>query len=85
MAGYSILIKAAAAKELDAIPRKDLQRIVRKIAALGADPRPRGSEKLSGAARYRLRQGDYRIVYGIDDTERCVTIVKIAHRRDVYR
>lgn len=85
MAVYSVLVKASAAKDLDAVPRKELQRIVKKIGMLGANPRPRGSEKLSGAERYRLRQGDYRIVYAINDAEQCVTIVRIAHRRDVYR
>ncbi|HEY5088131.1 MAG TPA: type II toxin-antitoxin system RelE/ParE family toxin [Gemmatimonadaceae bacterium] len=85
MANYSVVVKASAAKELDAIPRKELQRIVKKIGALITSPRPLGCEKLSGAEKYRLRQGDYRIVYEIDDSARRVIIVKIGHRRDVYR
>ena len=56
-----------------------------KIGALADDPRPHGSEKLSGQERYRIRQGQYRAVYAIDDDERTVVVVKVAHRRDVYR
>lgn len=85
MASYSIVIKASAAKELDGVPRKELQRIVKKVGALATNPRPNGCEKLSGAERYRLRQGDYRIIYAIDDSARKVIVVKIGHRRDVYR
>jgi mRNA interferase RelE/StbE len=85
VASYSIVIKASAAKELDGVPRKELQRIVKKVAALATNPRPNGCEKLSGAERYRLRQGDYRIIYAIDDSARNVIVVKIGHRRDVYR
>lgn len=85
MASYSIVVKAPAAKELDAVPRKELQRIIKKVGALATNPRTNGSEKLSGAERYRLRQGDYRIIYAIDDSVRQVIVVKIGHRRDVYR
>lgn len=66
--------------------KADRQRIVVKIKALASDPRPRGSEKLAGYAdRYRIRQGNYRIVYLIDDEASLVTAYKIGHRRDVYR
>jgi len=85
VASYSIVVKASAAKELDAVPRKELQRIIKKGGALATNPPPNGSEKLSGAERYRLRQGDYRIIYAIDDSVRQVIVVKIGHRRDVYR
>lgn len=85
MASYSIRIKRSAAKELAAIPPKDLRRLVARIRSLGEDPRPNGSEKLSGADRYRIRQGDYRVVYAVDDAARLVEVVKIGHRRDVYR
>ena len=85
MASYSLLIKPSAAKELEAVPRKDRLRITRKIQALSADPRPIGSEKLSGREQYRLRQGSYRIVYSISDPGQTVLVVKIAHRREVYR
>lgn len=87
MAGYKLQLKESAAKELEAIDSKtDRRRIVDKIRSLGANPRPHGSEKLAGYDdRYRLRQGNYRIVYNINDARREVTIFKVAHRRDVYR
>ena len=85
MASYKLLIKPSAAKELDAIPLRYRKRIVARIRKLRFDPRPQGHEKLSGQEKYRLRQGDYRVLYSIDDGESSVVIVKIGHRRDVYR
>ena len=87
MASYSLLIKPSAGKELEAVGSKvDRQKIIAKIQALAADPRPRGSEKLAGYSdRYRIRQGNYRVVYLIDDSASAVTIYKIGHRREVYR
>ncbi|MBI4512683.1 MAG: type II toxin-antitoxin system RelE/ParE family toxin [Gemmatimonadetes bacterium] len=85
MASYRLGIKRSAAKELEELPTKDRRRITRKIQQLGDEPRPPGCEKLSGHERYRLRQGDYRILYEVDDTDRLVTVVKIGHRSDVYR
>lgn len=82
MASYKLLIKPSAAKELEGLPPKDRKRVVERIQGLGKDPRPAGSEKLSGEEKYRLRQGDYRVLYSIDDRERTVVIVKIGHRRD---
>ena len=72
-------------KEIEAIPqKKERQRIVRRIGQLADNPRPAGSKKLSGHDRYRIRQGNYRIVYGIADKELTVMIVKAGHRKDVY-
>lgn len=85
MGSYRLLIKRSAAKELEAVPTKDRKRIAAKIVVLAGDPRPVGCEKLSGADKYRLRQGDYRVVYGVDDAALTILIVKIGHRRDVYR
>ena len=87
MAGYRVQIKPSAVKEIEAIPqKKDRQRFVTRIAALGDTPRPPDCEKLSGQhERYRVRQGDYRIVYGIDDEGLRVSVVKVGHRKDVYR
>jgi len=82
---YSLEIKRSAAKELADLPPKDRGRIVARIQALAAEPRPVGVEKLSGQERYRIRQGDYRILYEIEDAVVRVVVVKIAHRRDVYR
>jgi len=85
VAVYSIFFKTSARKELETIPKRELQRIMERIAGLADDPRPHGSEKLSGQERYRIRQGNYRIVYSIQDTELTVWLIKIGHRREVYR
>ena len=87
MESYSVLIAASAAKELESIDGKaNRARIVKAIRALAENPRGAGSEKLSGSgARYRVRMGNYRVVYSIDDGRRTVDIVKIGHRREVYR
>jgi mRNA interferase RelE/StbE len=87
VARYSLLIKPSAGKELEAAGTKsDRLRIIGRIRDLAEDPRPHGSEKLAGYAdRYRVRQGNYRIVYVIDDSESKVTIFKVGHRKDVYR
>ena len=87
MAQYSVEIRTSAIKELEAVvPKKERQRIARKISALATEPRPRGCEKLAAQGdRYRLRQGRYRIVYAIDDAQHLVDVVKIGHRKEVYR
>jgi len=82
---YRVSIKRSAVKEIEAIPqKKERQRIVRRIGQLADNPRPVGSKELSGHDRYRIRQGNYRIVYGIADKELTVMIVKVGHRKDVY-
>jgi mRNA interferase RelE/StbE len=85
VASYSVLIKRSAAKELESVPQKDRRRIVARIDGLRDDPRPAGCEKLSGEEKYRLRQGNYRILYEVLDREFVVTVVRIGNRRDVYR
>ncbi|MGB6282529.1 MAG: type II toxin-antitoxin system RelE/ParE family toxin [Syntrophobacteria bacterium] len=86
MAKYRILIKPSAVKEIEAIsPKKDRQRIVGRITKLADNPRPPGCEKLSGQEKYRIRQGRYRIVYSIEDQDLIVYVVKVGHRKDVYR
>ena len=87
MARYSVQIKKSAAKELEAIPgRKDRQRLVQRIRGLADEPRPAGAEKLSGIKdRYRIRQGNYRVLYEIEDDQLIVYVVKVGDRRDVYR
>ena len=86
MARYSLEIKRTAAREIEDLPTKKARRlIVNRIARLAGDPRPPGSEKLAGVDCYRVRQGPYRIVYEIDEQARTVCIVKIGHRREVYR
>ena len=85
MANYKIVIKQSVAKDLRPIPNKDVKRILQRIEQLARDPRPPGSEKLSGEEKYRVRQGNYRILYRIEDEILTVFIVKIGHRRDVYQ
>jgi mRNA interferase RelE/StbE len=78
---YRLFIKPSAAKELDEVePKKLRQRLVRAIEALEAEPRPAGGSDL-----YRIRQGDYRLVYSVDDRGRIVLVVRVGHRREVYR
>lgn len=85
MASYRIVFKQSVAKDLRPIPKKDVQRILECINGLADDPRPVGVEKLGGDEKYRIRQGNYRILYVIEDDIITVTIVKVGHRRDVYR
>ena len=85
MASYSLRIKPSAVKELEALPTKDRRKIIARIEGLASEPRPHGCEKLSGLEQYRVRQGDYRAVYGVDDDVRLVLVVKVGHRREVYR
>ena len=85
MASYRLLIKPSATKELEGVPVKDRRRLVTRMRQLSEEPRPVGSEKLSGQGLYRVRQGNYRIVYEIVDHASTVTIFKIGHRREVYR
>lgn len=85
MAVYSIFFKDSVRKDLAAIPKNDLQRIIERIGSLAENPRPLGCEKLSGQEKYRLRQGNYRIIYSIEETQLIVWVVKVGHRREVYR
>jgi mRNA interferase RelE/StbE len=85
MAEYNIFLKRSAVKELETLPQNDVQRILKRTEALKKNPRLPGSEKLSARERYRFRQGYYRIAYAVQDTECCVHIFLIGHRRDVYR
>jgi mRNA interferase RelE/StbE len=85
VAGYRLLIKPSAVKELEALPLKDRRRVATRLRALSAEPRPPQCEKLSGLALYRVRQGSYRILYQVVDHARTVTVIKVGHRRDVYR
>jgi mRNA interferase RelE/StbE len=84
---YSLLIKPSAGKELEAVGSKaDRVRIVGRIRGLAEEPRPHGAEKLAGYDdRYRLRQGNYRIVYSIDDRAKQVVVFKVGDRKDIYR
>lgn len=85
MGEYKIFFKESVEKDLRSIPKKDLKKILLHIEALAKDPRPYGHEKLSGREKYRIRQGNYRIIYSIQDQELTVWVVKVGHRKDVYR
>ncbi len=85
MTKYSLSFKTSVAKDLRQIPKRDVQNILKRIEGLADDPRPSGSEKLSGQERFRVRQGTYRIIYEIKDQELVIMVVKVGHRRDVYR
>lgn len=85
MASYRLQIKPSAVKDLEVITLMDRKRPVWRIRRLAKDPRPHGCEKLSGHEKYRVRQGNYRILYSLDDAESRIVIVRVGHRRDVYR
>ena len=85
MAAYRVFFRESVHKDLREIPKRDLARILERIASLATEPRPAGCEKLTGQERYRVRQGDYRIVYTIHDDILEVWVVRVGHRRDVYR
>ena len=87
MGDYKVTIKNSAAKELQAVSNKQtLNKLIEKIKYLASDPRPQGSDKLAGrSAVYRLRQGNDRVIYIVDHQDRVVAVVKIEHRRELYR
>ncbi len=82
---YEVYLKKSAEKELDGLTAKTHDRVVKKLVSLSANPRPAGAKKLHGREGYRLRVGDHRILYEVDDNERRVEVFSIAHRREVYR
>ena len=82
---YNLVVKRSVAKDLKAFPKKDVKRIISAIRGLASEPRPPGAKKLSGQDRYRIRQGNYRILYTIEDEKLIVCVVRLGNRRDVYR
>lgn len=85
MGSYKLLIKPSAEKEFKPIPKADRKRLIMKIRQLALEPRPHGAEKLKGQEYWRMRQGDYRVVYAIDDQSKTILIEKIGHRKEIYR
>lgn len=85
MAKFDLVFKESVSKDLKEIPKQDVQRILERIDALRDEPRPQGSVKLSGKEYYRVRQGNYRIIYEIQDAQLVVIVIKVGHRREVYR
>ena len=85
MARYSLAFKKSVAKDLRNIPNNDIERLLSRIESLCENPRAEGCVKLSGEEKYRVRQGVYRIIYEIQDTELIILVVKVAHRSHVYK
>jgi mRNA interferase RelE/StbE len=85
MGKYKIIFRKSVAQDMRRIPNRDLRRILATIGSLSEEPRPSGVERLSGQEKYRVRQGKYRIIYEINDREVIVIVVKVGHRKDVYR
>ncbi len=85
MARFELRFKASVAKDLRDIPKRDVRRILTRIEALRDTPRPAGCEKLADHEFYRVRQGIYRIIYSIDDARIVIEVIKVGHRRAVYR
>lgn len=81
---YKIEIKASAQKELKNLPNKELKKVIEKISSLATNPRPTGCKKLSGDEKYRIRVGNYRVLYSIEDEILVIFIFKVGHRKDVY-
>jgi mRNA interferase RelE/StbE len=85
MARYRVEIKKSAVKEIERLPRRDMKMVLEKIEALSENPRPPDCKKLSAQEKYRVRCGNYRILYSIEDDVLIVFVVKVGHRKDVYR
>lgn len=85
MEKYKLVFKKSVSKDLRLLPKRDIARILKGIQSLAGEPRPQRCEKLSGKERYRARQGVYRIIYEIHDEILTVVVVKVGHRREVYR
>lgn len=85
MERYEIVLRRSVLKDLKDIQKQDVRRIMHTIGALADNPRPAGCVKLSGQEKYRIRQGVYRILYSIEDARLIVCVVKVGHRKDVYR
>jgi len=82
---YSLSVLRRAQKELAQIPAGDYERLVEAIRSLGDNPRPSGCRKLTGREGWRIRSGNFRVIYEIDDGQRLVTVLHVGNRRDVYR
>ena len=82
---YQVEVRRRVQRSLDKLPKTDFQGVVQAIKDLAQTPRPRGIEKVKTTGLWRIRQGDYRIIYAIDDNEHLVTIVRVGHRREIYK
>ena len=82
---YRIEVRRRAQRALDKLPKSDFEAVIQAIKDLAQTPRPGGIEKVKTTGLWRIRQGDYRIIYAIEDNEHLVTIVRVGHRREIYR
>ena len=82
---YKVELRRRVRQSLDKLPEKDHRVVITVLESLEQEPRPRGVEKIRGTELWRIRKGDYRAIYYIDDREQTITVVRIGHRRDVYR
>jgi len=82
---YKIELRRRAQRALDRLPESDFRAVVKAIKELARTPRPRGIEKVKSAGLWRIRQGDYRVIYAINDNQKLITVVRIGHRREIYR
>jgi mRNA interferase RelE/StbE len=82
---YKVEVRRRVQRALDKLPKSDFQAVIEAIKDLAQSPRPRGIEKVKSTGLWRIRQGDYRIIYAIDDNEHLITVVRVGHRREIYR
>ena len=82
---YKVELRRRAQRALDRLPGTDFQAVIEAIKELAQSPRPRGVEKVKSTGLWRIRKGDYRIIYAIDDNQQVVTVVRVGHRREIYR
>jgi len=82
---YKVEVRRRVQRALDKLPKSDFQAVIEAVKDLAQTPRPRGIEKVKSTGLWRIRQGDYRIIYAIDDNERLITVVRVGHRREIYR
>ena len=82
---YQIELRSRAQRVLDRLPKTDFRAVIETIKELAQTPRPRGVEKVKSTGLWRIRQGDYRIIYAIDDNRQIIIIVRVGHRREIYR
>lgn len=80
---YQVELRRRAQRALDRLTRADFQAVIKAIKELAQTPRPRGVEKVKGTGLWRIRQGDYRIVYAVDDSQQLVTVIRVGHRREI--
>lgn len=82
---YKVEVRRRAQRALDKLPESDFEAVIKSIKSLAKIPRPRGSEKVKTTGLWRIRQGDYRIIYVVEDNEQLITVVRLGHRKDIYR